>query len=93
MTREMMEIQKKELKDIEDIRDKFGETIYDCIQEEYNSTSDIGKYALDAIMECKTGRELELVEKMLAAITGYNIDSILEKIRALDGEGYAWESL
>lgn len=92
MTREMMEIQNK-LNNVEDIRKKLGETIYDCIQEDNNFTSDMGKYALGVIMECATQRELDIANNMLIAITGYSIESILETIEKRERESYFWESL
>ena len=88
----MLEIQKR-LDSIENNRDKLGEMIYDCIQEDTNFTTEIGKYVMQDIMDCKTERELEIVNNVLISITGYSIETLIEKINKRDMEGYYWESI
>ena len=90
--RTMTETQNK-LNNMEDVREKLGEQIYDCIQENDNFTCDIGKYVFNEIMECNTQRELDIVNNMLIAITGYSIKSIIAKIIERDKKGYLWESI
>lgn len=92
MTRGMIQIQNK-LNNMENVKEKLGETIYGCIQEETNFTRDIGKYALNVIMECTTQRELNIANNMLIAITGCCIEYIMEEIEKRDRDGYFWESI
>lgn len=75
------------------IQDKMGETVYDFIQEDSNFTYDIGKSVVNVITDCETQQELDMADKMLTAICGYNLDSVMAKIEERDKSGYAWESL
>lgn len=93
MTKQMMEIQ-NQLNNIDDIRDKLGGTIYDCIEEDgSNFTCDMGRCILNTILNCDTQRELDIANNILMAISGYSLESILEKILERDKEGYIWESI
>lgn len=90
---------KKTLKDVQDelekidnIRDKLGETIYDCIQEDGNFTTDIGKSVLNCILDCNSQNDLDRMDEMLTAISGYSLDSVLNRIAERDESGYIWES-
>ena len=76
-----------------DIQDKIGETVYDFIEEDSNNTYEIGKSVFNVITDCETQEELDIADKMLTAICGYNLDSVLAKIEERDKSGYAWESL
>lgn len=75
------------------IQDKMGETVYDFIEEDDNSTYDMGKAIINVITDCETQQELDIADNMLTAICGYNLDSIMTKIEERDKSGYAWMSL
>lgn len=76
-----------------DIQDKMGETVYDFIEEDDNFTYDIGKSVLNVIAECETQQDLDIADHMLAAICGYNLDSIMAKIEERDKSNYTWVSV
>lgn len=76
-----------------DIQDKMGETVYDFIQEDSNSTYEIGKSVLNVITDCVTQQDLDIADHMLAAICGYNLDSILAKIEERDKKNFIWISV
>lgn len=85
---------KKELMDTEHICDKLGETIYDMIQGEDNSTYEMGKSVYDVFARLCTTEEQKIVaNRMLIAICGWSIETVLKKIQERDENGYTWESV
>ena len=79
--------------EIENFRDKFGEKVYDAIQEDGNSTYEMAKGIISVFSsQCNTKKDFEIADTMLMAICGYRFESLIERIKELDGEGYQWES-
>lgn len=71
---------------------KLGETVLDAINEDDNYARDIGKHLFNALMQCNTQREMHIANQVVIGITGYSIESILERIEERDKDGYEWES-
>ena len=84
---------KTKIHEIEDIKEKLGETIYDCFEEDDNFTCEIGKSVLSVIENCKTKAEFDSANNMLMALCGYSFNSILNNIEMRDKIGYLWNSI
>lgn len=79
--------------EIEDFRDKLGETFFDVFQEEDNTTYEMAKGIIRVFSEtCSTENEFNVADAMLTAVCGYTLSSLLEKIRERDKNGYPWVS-
>lgn len=72
--------------------DKLGQTIY-SFSEDVGTPYDMGKGFYNALMECQTQRELDIVEDLLIAVCGNNLTIVINKIKERDKSGYAWDSL
>lgn len=59
--------------------DKIGEVVWESVNEMDNSFSDIGFYLKDVLNICKSDRDFQMVNNAVIAITGYSIESIVEK--------------
>lgn len=79
--------------EIDDFRDKLGETFFDFFNEDDNSTYEIGKSIISVVGLCETERDFKFADRMVTAICGYSLDSIIEKIKERDAKGYKWESV
>ena len=82
-----------EFEQIEDFKDKLGETIFDFFNEESNVPIEIGIGVKNVLLSCKSKAEFKIADDMLSAICGYGIESVLEKIKQRDKEDYTWESI
>ena len=88
---EIMEIQ-NEINNIEYAVDKLGETI-NSFFEDVGTLYEMGKGFYNAFMDCQTQRELDIVEDLLIAICGNDLNSVINEIKERDKSGYAWDSL
>ena len=80
--------------EIDDFRDKLGEVLVDEVMSEDNPGLDMAKGVISTFSMCQTEREFEIANSMLAAICGWNFDSLVEKIKEYDAdEDYCWESV
>lgn len=79
-------------REIENFRDKLGETFYDAVQEDDNYTYEIAKSIIHVFNMCKTERDVEIADKMLIAICGYSIDTLLSRIEEREAIDYDWIS-
>lgn len=79
--------------DIDNLADKIGEIVFDEINEDDNSTKDMGKYIMLAFKDCKTEDEFKSANQMLIAVCGWSFESLIEKIKKRDEKGYLWESI
>lgn len=64
--------------------DDFGDEILNAVNEFGNDTRDIGRHALFAIDRCETEREFDLVEHMFTAITGWSIETIINRVMGIE---------
>ena len=79
--------------EIDNFRDKFGENFYDAIQEVDNSTYEMAKGIISVFSsQCSTKKDFEIADAMLMAICGYSFETLVERIKKLDEEGFQWES-
>lgn len=79
--------------EIEHFRDKLGENFYDAIQEDDNSTYEMAKGIISVFSSmCNSEKEFDIANAMLIAICGYSFETLVERIKKLDAEGYVWES-
>lgn len=65
---------------IEEFDVKLGSAVYEAFMEPDNFFIDIGRSIVSTFNSCKTEREVELVDRMLAAICGYGIETLLNEI-------------
>lgn len=78
--------------EINHFSEKLGEVVYDEVFDG-NPTTEIGKYVLLTFKQCETERDFKIANNMLCAVCGWNLDSIIEKIKERDKEDYFWESI
>ena len=64
---------------MDDPRQSLGDVIYDAIEDD-NSSYTMGKYAVNEFLGFKTKKEFEAGEKILIAITGYGLDTLVERV-------------
>lgn len=77
--------------EIENFRDKLGETFYDAVQEMDNTTYEIAKGIIHVFNErCITEEEFAVADAMLIAICGYNVKELIDKINERNRNGYLW---
>lgn len=87
------DILNKAYAEINNFQDKFGENLYDAIQEDDNSTYEMAREIISVFSsQCNTKRDFEVADAMLMAICGYSFKTLVERIKELDEEGYQWES-
>ena len=63
------------------IRERFGSAIYEATTEYDNLPYEMGKHALNVLSSCKTQEEFDAAEKMLIAVSGYGLDTLLERVK------------
>lgn len=73
---------KEEIQEI-DFTD-FGDEIINAVNEFDNDTKDIGRHALLTIDSCETEREFDLVDWMFTAITGWSIETIINRVMDIE---------
>lgn len=78
--------------EIDNFREKLGEITFDAIMEEDNFSCDIAKGIINTFDMCNNEREYDIANAMLIGICGYGIETLLNRIRERDKEGYSWES-
>lgn len=80
--------------EIESFRNKLGETFYDAIQEDDNTTCEMAKGIISVFSsKCNTKKEFEIANAMLMFICGYSFEDLVERIKERDANGYEWQSL
>jgi len=77
---------------IENFRDKLGEVFYDEFMKDDNSTYEISKSIINTFGRCQTERDFEIADAMLIAVCGWSFETLLEKIKERDTNGFAWTS-
>lgn len=78
--------------EITDFTDKFGEVFFDAIMEEDNSTYEMAKSIIAVLDSCETERDIEMADRMLIACCGYSFETLVNRIKEQDSNGYQWES-
>lgn len=71
---------------IEDFDEVLGNEIYEAFMEDDNYFHEIGRAIGSTFNACTTEREVELVDRMLAAICGWSINTLLNRIEGKDNE-------
>ena len=66
--------------EIDDFRDLFGEVVYDAFNEDDNSSYEIGRSIVRELRNA-SALQFDFADKMLIAITGYSLESHLERIK------------
>lgn len=70
--------------EIENFRDKLGEVFYDAVQEDDNSTYEMAKSIIAVFDSCETERDFEIADKMLTAICGWCLQTLVDRIVSRD---------
>lgn len=78
--------------EITDFTDKFGEVFFDAIMEEDNSSYEMSKSIISVLDSCETEHDMEITDRMLIACCGYTFETLVDRIRERDSNGYLWES-
>lgn len=71
----------KEIKEklIETDADSLGEAVYEAFMEDDNNFREIGKSVSNLYSNCQSEEEFNAADRMLIAITGYGIESLISK--------------
>lgn len=67
--------------------DKVAEVFYEKITEWDNDLDEIVKGIVDAVNKCETAHDFDLVNSVIVAVSGWNIDSLLEMVEDRIKEG------
>lgn len=79
--------------DIINFRDKLGETFFDAVMEDDNTTYEMAKGIISVFSsQCNTKKEFEVANSMLIAVCGYSFETLVARIKERDEQGYTWES-
>lgn len=78
---------------IDEFRQKLGEVVVEEFMKDDNSAYEIARSIIGAFESCKSDDECIAANRMLIAITGWGIDTLIEKIKEKDASGYKWEGL
>ena len=65
---------------IDEFSEVLGNEIYEAFMEQDNLLYEIGRSVLWAFNSCKTESEVEITDKMLIAICGWGIETLLRRI-------------
>ena len=60
--------------------EELGNEVYEAYMEDDNSMYEVGNGIISTFNACETGREAEIADRMLAAICGYKIGSLLNRM-------------
>ena len=82
----------KAYEEIENFRSKLGETFFDALMEEDNYTYEMAKGIIGVFDSCETEREEQIADRMLIAICGYSLETLISTIKTRDENGYMWKS-
>ena len=74
------------------LSNKLGEVLVDELMSDNTSSSYMGLSIMRALLACKTEQEFEIADRMLTAVCGWGIDTLMEKIKKRDENNYVWES-
>lgn len=78
--------------EIDSFRDKLGETFFDAVMEEDNSTYEMSKSIISTFDSCKDDMEFKVADNMLIAICGYSLETLINRIKERDKQKHKWES-
>lgn len=79
--------------EINNFRDKLGETFFNAVMEDDNTTYEMAKGIISVFSsQCNTKKEFEVANSMLIAVCGYSFETLVDKIKERDEQGYTWES-
>lgn len=78
--------------EISNFRDKLGETFFDAVMEEDNSSYEMAKSIISTFDSCTTEKEFDVANQMLIAVCGYSFETLVERIKERDLQGFVWES-
>lgn len=78
--------------EIDNFRNKLGETFFDAVMEEDNFTYEMAKGIISTFSSCNSKKEFEAANNMLIAICGYSFETLVERIKERDKQDYSWES-
>lgn len=60
--------------------DSIGDAIVDVIYDDSNTSKEIGRHVDLVFDDCKTEAEFKMANAMLIAITGYGIETLLNRM-------------
>lgn len=78
--------------EVDSFRDKLGETFFDAVMEEDNSTYEMSKSIISTFDSCKDDMEFKVADNMLIAICGYSLETLIDRIKERDKQKHKWES-
>ena len=78
--------------EIDNFKDKLGETFFDLFMEDDNFTYEMAKGIISVFTNCNSKRDFEVANDMLAAVCGYTFESIVDEIKERDENNFKWES-
>lgn len=59
---------------------EFGIIVVEAVDEGDNAYEDIASYIISTFLSCTTEEEFKLADRMLTAVTGYGINTLLSRM-------------
>lgn len=85
---------KQHFNNVTSLSNKLGEITYYAVLEEDNFPEKIGEALESLISSCKLERDYDIINKVIVAICGYSIPTLLERIDECDKDrDWEWETL
>lgn len=67
-------------RDYGDFEEELGNAVFEAYMEDDNFMCDVGESVISTFNACKTEREMEIADRMLAAICGWGINTLIRRI-------------
>lgn len=67
--------------DVDNFIDKLGETFFDAVMEDDNTTYEMAKSIIVTFNKCNSKKEFEVANNMLIAVCGYSFETLVERIK------------
>ena len=83
----------KSIREINYFTDKLGETFFDELMNDNNFSYEMAKSIIITFDQCSTEEEFQAANKMLIAICGYGIDTLIDKVVERDNSNFVWNSV
>lgn len=76
----MNRIEELNERDFGNFEEELGNAVYEAYMEDDNFMFDVGRGIISTFNACKTEEEVEIADRMLAAICGWRIETLLNRI-------------
>lgn len=78
MTKQVIDLTERLNRLYDSHEDTVTQVFYEKINDEDNSPDEIARGIIDAFNNCESAHDFELINSVIVAISGWNVDSLLE---------------